>query len=315
MAISFPILEHLAEKHLIGRGSRILDVGFQNLLHITPENVVAFVRRFGRPISDADLKEVSERLAYFSMPRPNERTTFLADLMELTDIGYMAFDLCPAPGTEIFDLNVQRLPRERRCTFDAVLNIGTTPHIANQLNSFEVMHDAVKVGGVTFHQLPTIGYVDLVYFKYNPLFIDDLAKANDYEVIDRFYTAAGSEPFASAGVDIRDVQKPSMPRSASGPAQLPNFNLNYILRKTVDAPFHVGLETATTHTALSREFAAAYGDRRRLAAAEVIRAQAATGEVAREVAVASHARGPIDRLRSAIADGRVLSGIKRRLTF
>ena len=271
MAIGFANLDYLIEKHLIRRGYRLLDVGSQNLLNTTPEQVISFIRQLGRPIDEATLKEASERLSYFSTPRPGERTTFLADLIALADVSYLAYDVCPAPGTEIFDLNTQRVPVERRNTFDAVLNFGTTEHVINQLNAFEVMHDAMKVGGICFHQLPSIGYIDHGYFNYNPLFIDDLVKANDYEVIDRFYTDAGSGPLADA--DIRDANRTSTPHSASGPDRLPNLNLNYIVRKTVDAHFYAGLEIATTHAALSGQMSEAYGGRRRLAAGEIIRAQ------------------------------------------
>jgi hypothetical protein len=92
MGIGFPSLEYLIEKRLIGRGNRILDIGFQNLLYITPENVVSFLRRFGRPISHADLKEASERLAYFSVPRP-DRTDRppLHGLRHLTGAGHRDF--------------------------------------------------------------------------------------------------------------------------------------------------------------------------------------------------------------------------------
>jgi hypothetical protein len=180
----------------------------------------------GKPIDAVELNEIAQRLSYFSMPRPGESTTFLAQLLELTDISYLGYNVCPSPGTEIFDLNIRRLQAERKNSFDVVLNFGTTEHVINQLNAFEVMHDAMKVGGICFHQLPSIGYVDHGYVNYNPLFIDDLAKANDYEVIDRFYTDAGGGPFASASVDIRDADRPSVPHSASGPDMLRNFNLN-----------------------------------------------------------------------------------------
>jgi hypothetical protein len=275
MGMGFANLEYLVEKRLIGRKSRILDIGSQNLYNVTPERIVSFVRQFGRPLDDKALKEASERLSYFSTPRPGETTTFLADLLDLTDITYLGYDVCPSPGTEIYDLNIQRLPAERRNTFDVVLNFGTTEHVINQLNAFEVMHDAMKVGGVCFHQLPSIGYVDHGYVNYNPLFIDDLVAANDYEVIDRFYTAAGGCPFGTTGVDIRDPERPSAPRSGSGPDGLPNFNLNYIVRKKVDAPFYVGLEIATTHAPLSQEATASYGERRRLAAGDIVRGQSA----------------------------------------
>jgi SAM-dependent methyltransferase len=278
MGMGFANLEYLTEKRLIARKSRILDIGSQNLYNVTPERIVSFIRQFGRPLDDKALKEASERLSYFSTPRPGETTTFLADLLDLTEITYLGYDVCPSPGTEIFDLNIQRLPVERRNTFDIVFNFGTTEHVINQLNAFEVMHDAMKVGGICFHQLPSIGYVDHGYVNYNPLFIDDLVTANDYEVIDRFYTTAGGGPFGSAGVDIRDPERPSAPRSGSGPEGLPNFNLNYIVRKKVDAPFYVGLEIATTHAPLSQEATASYGERRRLAAGDIVRGQSARPE-------------------------------------
>jgi hypothetical protein len=274
MGMGFANLEYLAEKRLLERSACILDIGSQNLYGMTPEGIVAFIRQFGRPIDDAALKQISERLSYFSTPRPRERTAFLSDLIKLTDLEYVAYDVCKAPDTEIFDLNIQRLPAIRRNTFDVVLNFGTTEHVINQLNAFEVMHDAMKVGGICFHQLPSIGYVDHGYVNYNPLFIDDLVAANDYEVVDRFYTDAGSGPFASAGVDIRDATKPTVRNSAAGPDRLPNLNLNYIVRKKVDAPFYVGLEVATAHAKLSWTSAMIYGKRRRIAAGDAIRAQA-----------------------------------------
>src|SRR4051794_22647043 len=118
MGIGIANLEYLSEKGLIGRGSRILDIGSQNLYNATPERIASFVRKFSRSIDDKALKEKSDRLSYFSTPRPGERTTFLADMIELTDLGYLGYDVCPSPGTEIFDLNIQRLPAERRNCFD-----------------------------------------------------------------------------------------------------------------------------------------------------------------------------------------------------
>jgi hypothetical protein len=273
MGLGIASLEYLADKNLIGPRSRLLDIGSQNIYGATPERITALLRRLDGPTDATALSEAAQRLSYFSTPRPGEATTFLADLMQLTEISYLGYDVCPAPSTEIFDLNVQRLPSNLKNSFDIVLNFGTTEHVINQLNAFEVIHDAMKLDGVCFHQLPSIGYVNHGYVNYNPLFIDDLVKANDYEVIDRFYTDAGTGPFVSAGVDIRAADRPSIPHSSTGPQKLPNFNLNYIVRKKIDAPFYVGLEIATTHAALSKESAAEYGDRRRLAAGDAIRAQ------------------------------------------
>jgi hypothetical protein len=274
MGMGMALFDYLAEKRLIKRGSRILDIGSQNLYNATPETVRSFVKQFGRIDDEAKFAKEAKRIAYFSTPRPGERTAFIAELLDLVDIEYLGYDVCPSPGTEIFDLNIQRLPEEKRSHFDIILNFGTTEHLINQLNAFEVMHEAMQVGGISYHQLPSVGWIDHGYFNYNGLFIDDLVKANDYEVVDKFFTTAGVSDFGALGVDVRDATKPLVPHSATAPAQVLNFNLNYLIRKTVDAPFHVGLEIATTHAPLSSEAEAVYGHKRRLAAGDVVRQQA-----------------------------------------
>jgi hypothetical protein len=274
MGMWMATLDYLTERRLIQRGFRILDIGSQNLYNATPETIRGFVEQLGHIENEAQFIKEAERISYFSAPRPGERTAFIAELLDLVDIEYLGYDVCPSPGTEIFDLNIQLQPEERRNYFDIVLNFGTTEHLINQLNAFEVIHDAMKVGAVAFHQLPSVGWIDHGYFSYNALFIDDLVKANDYDVVDKFFTPAGTSKFGALGVDVRDASKPLIPHSASAPAKVLNFNLNYIIRKTVDAPFNVGLEIATTHAPLSSEAEAVYGSNRRLAAGEVVRQRA-----------------------------------------
>jgi hypothetical protein len=269
MGLAF--LEYLVEKRLLLPDSHLLDIGPQNLYNATPSALIRLARQLGSKHGDAALAEAAERITYFSTPRPNEQTAFVADLLALTTVTYLGYDVVPSPGAEIFDLNVRRLPENRRGTFDVVLNFGTTEHLINQLNAFEVMHEATKVGGVILHQSPSVGWIDHGYFNYNALFMDDLVSANDYQVVDRFYTLAGQSEFASKEIDIRDPATPLLKHSGKGPGIVPNFNLNYFVRKTVDAPFYVGLEIATTHAPLSQETSRAYGERRRLAAGEAIR--------------------------------------------
>jgi hypothetical protein len=301
MGMGMALFEYLGEKGLIRSGSRILDIGSQNLYHATPATVRSFVERF-RPIEDeARFAREAARLSYFSTPRPGERTTFIAELLDLVDVEYLGYDVCPSPGTEIFDLNVQRLPSDKRNRFDLVFNFGTTEHLINQLNAFEVMHDAMQIGGIAYHQLPSIGWVDHGYFNYNGLFIDDLVKSNDYELVDKFFTPAGISDFGALGIDVRDALNPLLPHSASAPAQIPNFNLNYVVRKVVDAPFHVGLEIATTHAPLSSEAEKTYGNKRRLAAGDVVRRQAREGSEAVPMQNAGVVRNVVKRLRDRLA--------------
>src|SRR5882757_3329541 len=135
MGMGMALFDYLAEKRLIKRGSRILDIGSQNLYNATAEAIRGFVEQFGRIDDEAKFTKEAERISYFSTPRPGERTAFIAELVDLVDIEYLGYDVCPSPGTEIFDLNVQRLPAERKNSFDVVFNFGTTEHVINQLRS------------------------------------------------------------------------------------------------------------------------------------------------------------------------------------
>ena len=258
-------IEYLSERRLLpAEGCRILDIGSQNLYFATPETVRRFVLRHGRIAGEAAFLAEAERISYFSTPRPGERTAYVSELFDLTpDIFYTSYDVCPALKTEIFDLNVESCPAHYRGTFDCVLNFGTTEHIFNQTNSYRVMHDALKVGGIAFHQVPGAGWIGHGYFTYQPPFFDDLVRSNEYELVDRWYTAGGQSGF-DPSIEVRDPARPQVPVGAAG-EKLPlvaNYNLNVVLRKRIDAPFRVGLELATSHAALSDEIAGRYADGR-----------------------------------------------------
>ncbi|OQA34718.1 MAG: Macrocin-O-methyltransferase (TylF) [Betaproteobacteria bacterium ADurb.Bin341] len=260
MGFAMKNLEYLSNKgYLANPRCAILDIGSQNLYHATPEAIRSFVERHGTIKDEHAFEEEAKRISYFSWPRPGERTSYISELLDLTPFEYTSYDVCPALKTEIFDLNEENLPEHYREHFDIVLNFGTTEHIINQLNSFRVMHDAVKVGGIFFHQLPSVGWIDHGYFCYHDCFFIDLANANGYEIVERWYTLAGQSSLGDQ--DIRDPEQPEVPRSGNCSPNfltLPSFNLNIILRKRTSKPFAVGLELATSHSAVSSEVATLY---------------------------------------------------------
>ena len=147
-----------------------------------------------------------------------------SDVTDLTNIEYNSVDVCPGLKTEILDLNFDTIPDHMRGHYDVVFNFGTTEHIFNQWNCFEFMHDALKVGGVVYHQLPASGYLDHGYYCYTPLFFREMAQANHYAV-----------EHLSVTQDNR----------------VPSLNVHVILRKAVDAPFKASLEIATAHSAVN----------------------------------------------------------------
>lgn len=257
MGVGMADIEYLSSNgHLPEGQAALLDVGSQNLFNLQPDAVRAFVRRYGAPasMSSDELGREIQRISYFSTPRPGERTTYLSELFDLTpSIFYTSYDVCPALKTEIFDLNAEDLPSHYRNRFDVVMNCGTTEHVINQMNSYKVMHEATKVGGVLFHQLPSVGWLDHGYYTYHETFFTDLISANGYELVDTWYTPERIMMLPETA-DIRNALTPNVKRSADRATlqlHVQCFNLTTVLRKTSDKPFRVGLELATSHSALS----------------------------------------------------------------
>jgi hypothetical protein len=165
MGMSIECMLYLQEKALLtANKNALLDIGPQNVYHCTAEQICCFVRQQGAVVDEAVLDREAQRLAYFSIPRPDERTTLFSEIAELANIDYHAFDVCPAPRTDVLDLNFDQLPEQHHEHYDVVLNFGTTEHIFNQWNSFAAIHAAAKVGGVIYCILPASGYFDHGYF-------------------------------------------------------------------------------------------------------------------------------------------------------
>lgn len=253
MGFGIAYLGYLSNKGYLNKPeTRVLDIGSQCLLSAKPEDIREFLAKHGRKMDSALLSKEIERLSYFSYPRPGERTTYLSELFDLTEFEYTSYDVCPALKTEIFDLNRESVPHKYSEYYDIVLNFGTTEHVLNQFNSFRVMHDALAIGGIAIHQLPSTGFIDHGYFNYHITLFHDLIKTNDYEILEYWYTPAGSSNLTSENLDIRDAESPEVPRNANHSDQsIPNFLINVVLRKHSSHIFRLPLELATAHSSLS----------------------------------------------------------------
>ncbi len=242
--------------------NHFLDIGPQNVYFATKAQITEFVANQGQIVSDEEFEREIERLVYFSTPRAEERTTFFSEISDLTNIEYHSFDVCPGLKTELLDLNFDTLPERHFEYYDVVINFGTTEHIFNQWNSFEVIHDATKVGGVMYHQLPMSAYLDHGYYCYTPLFFRELAAANQYQIVDLFICVAGASDVVALGIDVRDAEeKLGIPNSVQlGPSdgRIPAFNIHAVLKKLQSAPFRVSLEIATAHSPATEAVRARY---------------------------------------------------------
>jgi hypothetical protein len=245
---------------LTSEKNKVFDVGPQNVYFVREEQIREFVANQGQAVSDARVEEEIKRLVYFSTPRPEERTTLFSEITDLTNIDYNSIDVCPGLKTEILDLNFDVLPQRLITHYDVVLNFGTTEHIFNQWNCFEVMHDATRVGGVIYHQLPASGYLDHGYYCYTPLFFREMAKANNYEIIDLFITPAGENKLDQLKIPVRSAKSvleylDRLPEDN----RIPCLNIHAILRRTNANSFRCALEIATAHSPVNAVVAAGYG--------------------------------------------------------
>jgi hypothetical protein len=86
------------------------------------------------------------------------------------------------PNAEKLDLNtldpVLMLPN-----YNACFNHGTSEHIFNIANVFQLMHKATRVGGLMIHESPFTGWVDHGFYCLQPTLFWDLAAANNYQIV------------------------------------------------------------------------------------------------------------------------------------
>ena len=104
-------------------------------------------------------------------------------LYETLGIKYNCVDVDGRAGTLVLDLNFDTAPVEHKGKYGLVTNHGTSEHLLNQLNFFQMMHHFVRVGGVMVHAVPFTVHLEHGFFNYQPNFFECLARYNSYETL------------------------------------------------------------------------------------------------------------------------------------
>lgn len=251
MGCGMEFLKWLSKTERLPRKGRLLDIGEQNLLEAPVEDINYILDRHGTWLSGEEREKLVANLSWRSTHYGDAHnpTTLLGEVLSLTEVEYVSFDVISTKFAEMFDLNIHSLAPEKRNSFDIIFNFGTTEHLMNQYNSFKVIHEACKVGGYMFHQLPSTGYINHGYFCYNALMFKELAQANGYELEDLwFYGPNGDTTVLEGNVgypNIADGTKLRNDIAALRYAKVTNTNINVLMRKVTDAEFRVGLEVKT----------------------------------------------------------------------
>ena len=271
MAVNWCFVSMMDQWGLLRPGMRVLDIGSSNLYNATAPEIAAFFRKYNPAMPEARVMSEAERLAagsYVDPVRGASNKTFLGEVFDAVGIGYLSFDIAVGYKTEVADFNTYTLPARHRGAFDLVLNFGTTEHIIHQFNSFKIIHEAARPGGVIWNQLPGGGYVDHCYFTYHPRFFLDLAMANGYGV-ERYWISVGQPcrvfdglaEYAGAFPAVADflANPKGRPQLVENVA-LPDVGINAVYRKTSDRPFRASIERTTSVGAVPDSVMKAYTD-------------------------------------------------------
>jgi len=156
-------------------GERVIELGDQMLNDGTPPDaVIEFIKRFRPDFDGGDIAT--------GLPVNSFGVTYAYEMWRRCGLDYLSYDVTEAPFSKVFDLNFHAVPDEDRQTAAIVTNIGTTEHVANQLNAFRTIHDLLKVGGVAIHSVPFTGMLNHSFFNYHPKFFFSLVVNNRYRL-------------------------------------------------------------------------------------------------------------------------------------
>ena len=150
-------------------------------------------------------------------------------------VDYESIDLVDEATLQA-DLNTYRVPARLRNKFDIVTNFGTTEHIFDQSNCFQVIHNLTKVGGHMVHFLPTAGYFFHCLYKYDPKYFILLAKENNYDIA---YAGFGDLEWAR-NLDARFATWAQY--AGASALRYDSLLVEVVLRKTTDQPFRPGVD-------------------------------------------------------------------------
>jgi hypothetical protein len=155
---------------------------------------------------------------------------------------YVSIDINGHNDALAFDMNLDLVKDyEFNEKFHMVTNFGTTEHICNQANVFKNMHEMCLANGLMIGIVPFQGALNHGFFNYQPLFFEQIALANNYEL--NLYWTIASPQFYTQNVLPYDQELINCVRESVKrrhfrylPYEMEE-ELCYVFRKTVAEPF------------------------------------------------------------------------------
>jgi hypothetical protein len=171
-------LSSLALRSAIPAGAAVLDLGPQDLwIEREPLHLIA-----SRHLKPVDCERTIATIFDGKSPKTNAQSAFYS----IFGAGsYRSVDLTDPRADYAIDLN-QPLSQDIG-RYEVVTNFGTTEHVFNIGQSFANIHKLLKVGGLQLHAVPSYGYIDHGFYNVHPCAYLDMAKANNYDLVDVLY--------------------------------------------------------------------------------------------------------------------------------
>jgi hypothetical protein len=175
MGVGPPVLalyRQLKELGVFDGVSDVMELGAQAVWCPKEGLVKDLFRAFGKPPPRPDMLE------RFASWKGSARELY-------TGLGfsYQCIDVDPSNESIRLDLNFDPCPPEHKGKYAFVTNHGTSEHLLNQKNFFEITHDLTKPGGYMLHAVPFNGQFEHGFFNYQPNFFDSLARYNSYKML------------------------------------------------------------------------------------------------------------------------------------
>jgi hypothetical protein len=246
------ILIQLKDRGYLANHISVVEIGAQQLANsfLEASDLVSEVgRRFG--VHQPYLLPGAKRthIVHGQLEHLDANAPFARDFWTWLGFEYASIDIDGSPGSIPLDLNYDSVPKPALGKYHLVTNFGTTEHVANQLNAFEVIHNLTALGGIMVHHLPMQGMFNHGLVNYNPKFFWMLARSNGYKLID--LDVSGSDFYYELPDNIVDSVSTFRPdiRARRTSYRAADTMLLAVLQKTFDTPYVAPLDVPTgTHT-------------------------------------------------------------------
>jgi hypothetical protein len=251
------LLERLRAQGLVQPRSSVIEIGAQQLANSFLRGREALGRL--QKLFDLDLPfevpaPVPTHFAHGVTEYLSTAAPYSRDFWTWLGFAYASIDIDGSPGSIPLDLNFDPIPSDLRGRFALVTNFGTTEHVANQLNAFQVIHDLTALGGLMIHKVPTQGYFNHGFFNYNPKLFWMLARSNGYDWIEMDYDQDDA-PYELPANIMGLIREPS---SRIREYRASDADMHVVVRKVFDVPFVPPIDVQTGATTSNKALAERY---------------------------------------------------------